>query len=224
MKSFFLTALAACFLFTACQSPSTPVATETEQPVLETPAVEQEEAVNEPAVETATDQEWPREPTDDEIREYGIITSIEDSPYPMFSIDVEFPERQTSASFSFNVEESPLDMEALMDFQEQYATIYYIIHESVDVFDIHANGTSLLGEDTPESLEGLKVVEGILGGADHTSGDLPSEIYVEDEQGKRLTFEYFVSDVEMAMNGKHITIYYLFRYRERITYLEKAED
>ena len=45
-----------------------------------------------------------REPTDDEIREYGIIESIEDGQYPMFVVTLEFPKRKTKASFNLNIE------------------------------------------------------------------------------------------------------------------------
>lgn len=34
-----------------------------------------------------------RELMDDEINEYGLVVAVEDGPYPMFVVTVEFPER-----------------------------------------------------------------------------------------------------------------------------------
>ena len=61
--------------------------------------------ITEEVIEQLEDGE--REPTEDEIREYGIIKTIEDTEYPMFVVTVEFPERQTTAYFNINIEALP---------------------------------------------------------------------------------------------------------------------
>lgn len=43
------------------------------------------------------------EPTGDEIRELGRILSARDAGYPMFVVEIEFPERQFSETFLLNI-------------------------------------------------------------------------------------------------------------------------
>ena len=54
-----------------------------------------------------------RDPTDDELNEYGLIASVEDGPYPMYSVTIEFPERRMRQSFSLNIEAVDMDRDAL---------------------------------------------------------------------------------------------------------------
>lgn len=171
---------------------------------------------------TALDE---REPTDDEIREYGILTEIEDAPYPMFSIDVEFPEREMSQSFLFNVEESPLNMESLMALRGKYATFYYTSDEEPDIYDIHYECESLLGEDAIDITDADDEITGVLSGAESVSaGDLPDEITITSKDGKAMAFECFITEEMAAGNGEEVTVFFSKRYVNRITYISHSKD
>lgn len=175
--------------------------------------------------EPATEKSDEREPTDNEIREYGLLTSIEDAPYPMFSIDVEFPEREMTASFLFNVEESPLDMEKLMSLRGKYATIYYTSEEEPDIYDIHRECESLLGEDAFDITDADDEITGIISGAEsETTGDLPGKITVTSSDGSSMTFECFITEAMAAANGDEVTVFYATRAMNRITYIKASED
>lgn len=163
-----------------------------------------------------------REPTDEEIREYGILTEIEDAPYPMFSVDVEFPERQSSASFIFNVEESPLDMAALIAMKGKYATIYYIIEDDPRIEAIVLECEPVYGEISPES-NGGKEITGVLSGATSVSGDLPGTITITASDGTQKEFKLYIDEGVIAANDEEVTVFYYEYSTSKITYLQPAE-
>lgn len=164
-----------------------------------------------------------REPTDDEIREYGLITEIGDTGYPRFYIDVEFPERNMRASFSFNVEESPLNMEQLTAMEGKYATIYYVIEDDPRIEAIVRECEPVFGEISPES-NGGKEITGVLTGATSLSGDLPGTITVTASDGSSIEFEVFIEDDIMAVNDEEVTVFYYENSASKITYLKASED
>lgn len=206
-----------CLLFVVACSPKT-----NEQQV--------EEATHPVGEEQTSEEEEPdapvgftvREPNDDELNEFGMITDMEDAGYPLYNVTIAFPERGSSNNFSLNAEEAALSHEASA-YLEKYATIYYESEESTEVLDVIFNGQSLLGEYAPEDHEGLESFTGILRGASSASGDLPSELKVEGEDST-LSFEYFVDEPTMTANDQSVTIYYYTRYVDVITYLELSEE
>jgi hypothetical protein len=176
-------------------------------------------------VETTELKGTDREPTDDEIREYGIIKSIEDGQYPMFVVTVEFPERQTKASFNLNMEavsQTAADIDSLIG---NYASIYYIDSSDNMLMDIHFEGKTLYGEYAPEIDASFKKITGILSGAENeTVGDLPTTIYITDANGNKMAFEEFITSKVVAKNGKTVTGYYYMRFNNIITYIKKSKD
>jgi hypothetical protein len=165
-----------------------------------------------------------REPTDDEVREFGLITDIEDGAYPMFSITVEFPEREMSLSFGFNIEDSPMTMEDLNGLSGKYATIYYLSEEDAYVYDIVRECESLLGEYAEELGDESEEITGILSGATAVSGDLPDKITITSGDGTALSFDYFITEAIVAANGDEVTVYYEKSYTNQITYLWPASN
>lgn len=166
-----------------------------------------------------------REPTDDELNEFGIVTSIEDTGYPMFAIDVEFPERQMTASYTFNVEKSPMNAEELMALNGKYATFYYITEDELQLADVLFEGKTLLGEYGLDEYEGFDTATGKLAGADEpTPGDLPGKVTVTTNSGETLSFKYFVTNEMVAVNEKEVTIYYYEMGVNEITYLWASEN
>ena len=187
------------------------------EPVVETEKVEVEKEL------TIVEDDGFREPTDDEIREFGIIKEVEDSQYPMFSITVEFPERKSEASFNLNVEKITLNQNQLYELKGNYATFYYVEEEETMAMDIHFKGKSLQGEYAPEIDDSYKSITGKLSGADSLSGDNPGKITITNEE-ESMIFEYFVDDDTMGVNNNEVTVYYYSKYINLITYLQKSED
>jgi len=165
-----------------------------------------------------------REPTDDEIREFGQIISIEDSGYPMYVVTLDFPERQMKYSFNLNIEAISLSDETLHTLIDKYVTIYYLAELENILNDIQHKGKSLLGEYTPELDKDWYEITGELSGADEeTPGDLPGLITVSNNAGESLTFNVFVTSEMVAVNGKTVTVFYSEKGVSNITYILPSE-
>ncbi|MBC8757583.1 hypothetical protein H2O64_23145 [Kordia sp. YSTF-M3] len=202
-------------LFSCKTEPKKAVDTKTEQEVV---VEEKEELVEE-------NQHADREPTDDEISEYGIIKNIEDAQYPMFILTVEFPERQTKVDFNLNVETISQTAAHLVSLQGKYATIYYTDTSENILMDIYFNGNTLYGEDAPAVNDSYKNITGVLSGAEkETAGDLPSTVYITAANGEKMAFKEFITTEIVAKNEKTVTAYYYMNYNQTITYLKKSED
>jgi hypothetical protein len=166
-----------------------------------------------------------REPNDEEVREFGRIIGIEDSGYPRYYISVEFPEREFTEDFNINLEEGIINLENLSKLNGKYVTLYYISEETPDLMDMVYACESVLGEYAPEYVQGWKEITGVLSGAEETTpGDLPGEVTIKAKNGEEMSFEYFVEDAMVAANGKEVTVYYDYRYQNRITYLMPSKN
>uniref|UniRef100_UPI004049C99D hypothetical protein n=1 Tax=Fulvivirga sp. TaxID=1931237 RepID=UPI004049C99D len=170
------------------------------------------------------DEDFGEGPDDDEIQEYGLFIEVEDGGYPFYSVTVEFPEREMSASFTANQEKLGLAPGYLESLKDKYVTFYYTSALDNDLYEMVLDGKSVLGEDAIEISEDLKSVTGILSGADEvTGGDLPTEITINCENGERVNFELFVNPEMVPANGKSVTVYYGMRSRNEITFIKISE-
>lgn len=166
-----------------------------------------------------------REPSEEEIREYGIIQGIEDSGYPRFIVTMEFPEREMTAAFNLNIEAIAMDMEQLYALQGKYASIYYISEWENDLRDLQLNGLSVLGDEVYGDRAEWETVTGKLSGAaEETMSDLPGKISVTDEHGFSTDFEWYVNAEMVEANGKEVTAFYTFSGNSIITYIEPSEE
>ena len=165
-----------------------------------------------------------QEPTDDEIREFGIIVNVEDGVYPMFIVTIEFPERQMEFDFNLNIESVAIDSEKLYNLKGSYITFYYVIDDDNNIYDIRFKGKSLLGEYASQ-IEGCDEITGILSGAEkETNSDLPDDMIVTDENGRKVIFVDFITPEMVEVNGKETTVYYRTRSSETITYIQPSEN
>lgn len=185
----------------------------------------EEQTVDHSAVGTF-DNNTERDPTDDELNEYGIITNLEDIGYPRYICTIEFPERQMSVDFNLNIEDVELNGTDQYELAGKYATIYYTTDFENDLIDMYYNGKSVFGEYAQETIDPeWNIFTGILSGADEaTPGDLPGEVFVTDQNERQLNFEYYVDDAMVEVNGKEVTVYYSGRGVSRITYIKTSEE
>ncbi|WP_452598478.1 hypothetical protein [Pontimicrobium sp. MEBiC01747] len=161
-----------------------------------------------------------REPNDDELRDYGIISGIEDNGYPFYSITVSFPERNVKGSYNLNIEAIHQDIEALNALKDKDVTLYYKSEADNMVMDVHFNERSIHFESTPEIDASWKKVTGILKEAIAESGDTPNTFSVTTKEGRVAYFTDFITERMALRNGKEVTVYYRPRYVNKITYLK----
>ena len=158
------------------------------------------------------------------MREFGLVTAIEDGPYPFFSVTMAFPERKASASFTVNIEDIAQDSAQLNALHGRYATIYYIPKMEHMLMDLQYNGASVQEDGAPDPAQALERMTGVLSGADSvTAGDLPDVVSITDAHGRKLDFEVYITDSMVAVNGKTVTASYYTRGSQVITYLEPSE-
>ncbi|NPD44400.1 MULTISPECIES: hypothetical protein [unclassified Lentimicrobium] len=165
-----------------------------------------------------------REPTDDEIREFGIISNIEDGIYPMFIVTIEFPEREFQMDFNLNMEYANIDPKSIDLLIGKYASFYYTSELENRLIDMHFQGKSLMGDYAPEVSDNWKKVNGVLSGAESpTISDLPGSISITDKSGEVFEFEYYVDEMMVKANGQEVNAFYTLRGVEDITYLRVSE-
>ncbi|PLX10430.1 MAG: hypothetical protein C0598_10430 [Marinilabiliales bacterium] len=222
MKSYFIFLLSLVFMLSVCDMKAQKIIGDTITKTNPDSTIIKKEN-NSNAVEEIQQEYY--EPSDDEIQEFGIITEIEDSAYPVFNITVEFPERQLQAGFYLNIEAINLQMDELYELLDKYATIFYTSDEDNDLTDMKLDGISLFGEYAPEEDYSSDNITGILSGAESvTMSDLPGKIYITDENNRIFEFEWYVDEMMVKANGKKVTAYYYSTYRNSITHIIPSEQ
>jgi hypothetical protein len=170
------------------------------------------------------DEEFGEGPSDDEIQEYGLFISVDDGGYPFYSVTVEFPEREMTASFTVNLENLGINSGALESLKDKYVTFYYTSELENDLYEMLLDDNSVLGEDAIEISEDLKAVTGILSGAGSvTGGDLPTNITVTPSSGEKVVIALYINPEMVQANGKEVTAYYNVRGRQEITFINISE-
>jgi hypothetical protein len=154
---------------------------------------------------------------DDELREYGIITEINDCAYPIYSIAVEFPERKMVEQFSLNIEAIDLDVPQLNALLNKYVTIYFTADLEANLLDLQLKGKSILGEEVVKVAK-QKSVTGLLSGAESdTQSYLPDLFTIKDATGNVTQFSYFITSEMTKGNGKEVTAFYVLQGKSNIT-------
>lgn len=207
-------------LLMACEMSQTKQGSQEEEVQVEKISEPEEGVIEESMDVSNTD----REPTDDELNEFGIVTLVEDSGYPFYYMVVEFPEREMEATFQVNMEDLNYKGSSLEDLMEQYMSFYYLSDMENNLLDMTHDGQSVLGEEGFQ-IDDQYTFTGILHGADEaTPGDLPGLITINNENGESQKFELFVTQEMVAVNGKLVRVYFTERVVNRITYIRPSES
>jgi hypothetical protein len=161
----------------------------------------------------------------DALREFGLLKSADDSGYPFYTVEIEFPERKFSEVFTLNLEEIPdVDPGILAGWVGQYVSFEYTSEVINALLDVRQNGKSLLGIKPSELPKGLKKISGTLSGATNvTEGDLPSLLRIHDPEDQSLEFEFFITPELVEAEGTLVVGFYDQRTNNRITTIKPAK-
>ena len=161
----------------------------------------------------------------DALREFGLLKSADDSGYPFYTVEIEFPERKFSEVFTLNLEEIPdVDPGILAGWVGQYVSFEYTSEVINALLDVRQNGKSLLGVKPSELPKGLKKISGTLSGATNvTEGDLPSLLRIHDPEDQSLEFEFFITPELVEAEGTLVVGLYDQRVDNRITTIKMAK-
>ena len=161
----------------------------------------------------------------DVLREFGLLKSADDSGYPFYTVEVEFPERKFSEVFTLNLEEIPdVDPGILAGWVGQYVSFEYTSEVINALLDVKQNEKSLLGIKPSELPKGLKKISGTLSGATNvTEGDLPSLLRIHDPEDQSLEFEFFITPELVEAEGTLVVGFYDQRIDNRIITIKPAK-
>lgn len=161
----------------------------------------------------------------DALREFGLLKSADDSGYPFYTVEIEFPERKFSEVFTLNLEEIPdVDPGILAGWVGKYVSLEYTSEMINALLDVRQNGKSLLGVKPSELPKGLKKISGTLSGATNvTEGDLPSLLRIHDPEDQSLEFEFFITPELVEAEGTLVVGFYDQRTNNRITTIKMAK-
>jgi len=160
------------------------------------------------------------------LKEFGLLKSAEDSGYPFFTVEIEFPERKFSEIFTINLAELPdVDPGLLTGWVGKYVSFEYTSEIVNALLDIRQNGKSLLGVNPSELPKGIKKISGTLSGAANvTEGDLPSVLRIHDPEDQSIEFEFFITPELVEADGTLVVGYYDQRTNNRITAISPAKE
>ena len=159
----------------------------------------------------------------DTLRELGLIKTVEDAGYPMYSLEIEFPERGFSEGFLLNAEDiQGLDLAKLGNSAGKYISFEYTSELENALLDMKVNGKSVYDEgEAFEPTPDTKTFEGTLKNAgEPTSSDLPDQISISGADGKTEKFDCYITPLMAKANGKKVVGYYEVRTANRIVGLE----
>ena len=161
----------------------------------------------------------------DALREFGLLKSAEDSGYPFYTVDIEFPERKFSEVFTLNLEEIPdVDPGILAGWVGQYISFEYTSKIINALLDVRQNGKSLLGVKPSELPKKLNKISGTLSGAMNvTEGDLPSLLRIHDPEDQSLEFEFFITPELVEAEGSLVVGFYDQRTENKIISMKLAK-
>ena len=161
----------------------------------------------------------------DALREFGLLKSADDSGYPFYTVEIEFPERKFSEVFTLNLEEIPdVDPGILTGWVGQYVSFEYTSEVINALLDVRQNGKSLLGMKPSELPKGLKKISGTLSGATNvTEGDLPSLLRIHDPEDQSLEFEFFITPELVEAEGTLVVGFYDQRTENKIISMKLAK-
>lgn len=156
------------------------------------------------------------------IKEFGLLKSVEDSGYPFFTLTIEFPERHLTEYFTLNLEAvKSVNAETLSKLVGKYVSFEYTSETTNALLDLKLNGKSLLNADELAEQTDLKTITGILSNAaEETAGDLPGELFIVTEEEITEKFPFFITPEIVKANGKKVVGYYQPRTQNTITSLE----
>lgn len=160
------------------------------------------------------------------MKEFGLLKSAEDSGYPFYTVEIEFPERKFSEIFTINLAELPdVDPGLLTGWVGKYVSFEYTSEIVNALLDIRQNGKSLLGVNPSELPKGIKKISGTLSGAANvTEGDLPSVLRIHDPEDQSIEFEFFITPELVEADGTLVVGYYDQRTNNRITAISPAKE
>lgn len=139
----------------------------------------------------------------------GKLIEVLDMEYPRAFLTVQEGKNKVSANFSEEGEDGKrFKVADLSKWKKRQVNVFYMEKMNSNVIDIQAGGVSILEGSNAEVLPEYKKLSGTLIATETTKGDLPSILSLKTADGTVYEFEHFITDKEVAQNGKAVDIIY----------------
>lgn len=134
----------------------------------------------------------------------GVVSSVEDGAYPMFTLHLIEDGMSVPTSFSLMAEGADLGGADLYTLEGKTVSIEYVEPERWDLISI-----ALVENENDMDVEprdGWHFVSGRLHGASNiTGGDLPDELTINVINGERIVFDYYIDEQMVALNNRDVS-------------------
>ncbi len=157
---------------------------------------------------------------EDELDYVLTLKQISDGAYPSYSVEA-LPEKQEETVwFYLNAEAyKGTDINTLIGSINKPARIVYWIRPMNHMVGVEVNGEKkrdieLEGRDGVKTIKGKWIAESVSG------GDLPDDIYIETANDLRVAFPAYITEDDVAMNGKEVTVHYVTDEDMVISYIK----
>lgn len=141
------------------------------------------------------------------IVEFGLVKTIEDGAYPMYSVTIEFPKRGFEETFNLNIENTFIEVPYLLHSKGKYVSFNYTSILENSLFELEYNGKTLLSDMAVEP-RWAKITGTLSGAQAETMSDLPDIISVTDPSSTSYEFPYYIIPSIVEANGQQVTAYF----------------
>ncbi|MEZ5017120.1 MAG: hypothetical protein R2800_08695 [Flavipsychrobacter sp.] len=161
---------------------------------------------------------------EDELDYVLTLKSISDGAYPSFSIEALPRDQDKPVWFYLNAEDyKGATINELMSSIGKPARIVYYIRQQNRMTGTVDN-THQTDKVALELQEGEKSITGKWIAEEVSNGDLPDDIYIETANGLKVPFPAFITEEDVAMNGKNVTVNYTTDEDMVVSYIKLMND
>lgn len=182
------------------------------------------------ASDTANADEQPPAPAqqpDAELAETaatGRLVSVEDGPYPMFVLTLQFSDQAEPQDFNVNVEAMDVDWTKFEEWIDRDLDVRYQTTVENHILALHCEGKAVEGYAEKIDPTWFQIYGTLEGATEASIGDLPDEFSVTDAAGNTVWFTDFFGEELVAVNGKTVDAYYVAHRAQALTAVALAGE
>ena len=155
---------------------------------------------------------------DSEFTATGLLKDIEDEGYPLVTLTIAFPAKQTTEQFTINLDRiTTIKPTALAGLIGKTISFHYTTEEINALLDIEVGGAFLLDGDPDLLKKTTSKVTGQFGADEISSGDVPGLLTITAPDGEITEFPFFITSELLEVNGTTVTAFYEVRTINTIT-------
>lgn len=155
---------------------------------------------------------------DTEFTATGLLKTVEDDDYPLVTLTIDLPAKQTTQQFTINLDNTTtIRLTTLMELIGKSVSFHYTTEEINALLNIEVDGKFLLDADPGVVTNNTSRVSGKLGADELTTGDASGLLTITAPDGDVTEFPFFITSELLEVNGTTVTAFYEERTINTIT-------